>query len=96
MNPYTANVSYSITLRIKPEKINNEAIEAPNKTMKVSKIDAIEKNIGSTNHDNEIERGKDDNKKDSETPENGTINSKVINTHTDNGIKKDNPTSPEM
>ena len=27
MHPCTANVSYSITSRIKPEKINNEAIE---------------------------------------------------------------------
>ena len=85
---------YSNILRIKPEKIDNEAIEAPNKSMKVNKIDAVEENIGSTTMT--IESGEGDNKNDSEAPKNGKINSEVINTHTDYGIKKDYPTSPEM
>ena len=37
MDPCTANDPYSVTLRIKPEKINNEAIEEPNKSMRVLK-----------------------------------------------------------
>ena len=87
---------YSITLRIKLEKIDNEAIETPKKSIKVNKIDAVEDNIGRTNHDNEIERVESDNKNDSESSKNGTINSEVINTYTDYRIKKDYPTSPEM
>ena len=90
VNLITVNASYSIILRkIKPKKINNKAIEAPKISMKVSKIDAIEEK------DNKIERGEDDNENDSEAPKNGTVNSEVINTHTVNGIKKDNPTSLE-
>ena len=50
--------------------------------MKDSKIDAIGEN------DNEIGRGEDDNRNDSEAPKNGMINFEVINTHTVQGVKK--------
>ena len=80
MDQCTANDPYSITVRIKPEKIINEVVEESDKSMRVSNIDAIEEN------DNEIERGEDGNRDDSET-----ANDEVINTHTVQEIKKRKP-----
>ena len=71
MDPCAANDPHSMTLRIKPEKINNEAVEESNKSMRISNIDAFEE------YDNEIERGEDDNRDDSEA-----AIAEVINTHT--------------
>ena len=94
VNLIITNASYSITLRrIKPDKFRNEAIETPNKSVKANEIDATEENIGSTDHNIVIERGKSDNKNDSEAPESGTIDSEVINTHTDYGLKNDKSTA---
>ena len=81
---------------MKPDKINNEASEMPNIQEEASKINAIKEKIGSHDHDNIIERGKGNNKNDSEAPQNGTINSEVTNTHTDYELKKDDSTSLEM
>ena len=81
MDQYTADDPYSITLRINPEKKSNGAVQESERSMRVSDIDAVEEN------DNEIERGQGDNRDDSEP-----ANTEVINTHTVQGIEKDNPT----
>ena len=70
-------------------------VKAPNKSVKTGKNNATEENIGSTNHDNVIEKSKGDTENDSEVPENNMIKSEVVNTDIDYSRGKDNRTSPE-
>ena len=52
--------------------------------------------IEMSNHDNAIERGKEDNKNGLKAPEIGTIDSKVTNTHTDDCLIENDRTSLEI